>query len=74
VRATEARNAPEQMSFEMAVKTDAEGRFAFPQLPGARALVFVPPPQGGQGTNRLEQVVHVEPGETTNLTLSAPAQ
>ena len=74
MRATEARNAAEQILFELTVKTDEDGRFEFSQLPGARALVFVPPPQGGQGTNRLEQVVHVEPGETTNLTLSAPAQ
>jgi RNA polymerase sigma factor (sigma-70 family) len=74
VRAAEARNIPEQMFFEFTVKTDAEGRFAFSQLPGGRALVFVPPPQDGPGTNSSAQEIQVEPGQTASLTLSVPAQ
>jgi RNA polymerase sigma factor (sigma-70 family) len=74
VRATEARNTPEQMLFEFTVKTDAEGRFEFAQLPGGRALVFVPPPQDAPGTNSAAQEIQVEPRHTANLTLSVPAQ
>jgi hypothetical protein len=74
VRATEARNTPEQMSFEFTAKTDAEGRFAFSQLPGGHALVFVPPPQDGPGTNSVAQDIQVEPHQPASLTLSVPVQ
>jgi hypothetical protein len=74
VRATQARIEPGQMLFEFTAKTDAEGRFEFSQLPGARALVFVPPPQDGPGTNSAAQDIQVLPRQTANVTLSVQPQ
>jgi hypothetical protein len=62
------------MVFEFTVKTDGEGRFEFSQVPGGRALVFLPSPQDGTGTNSAAQDIKVEPRQTANLTLSVPAQ
>ena len=74
VRATEARSEPEQMLFEFTATTDSEGRFEFSQLPGGRALVFVPPPEDGQKANRAEQDIQVKPRQTAALTLSVLAR
>jgi hypothetical protein len=74
VRATEARIEPGQMAFEFTVKTDAEGRFEFSQVPAGRALVFVPPPRDGPATNSVAQEIQVEPRQTAIVTLSVPAQ
>ena len=74
VWATEARTEPEQMLFEFAVKTDSEGRFEFSKLPAGRVLVFVPPPEYGQATNRAAQDIQVEPRQAANVTLLMQAQ
>jgi hypothetical protein len=74
VRATEARNVPDQMLFELTVKTDEEGRFEFSQVPGGRALVFMPSQQDAPGTDRAGQEVRVEPRQTASVTLSVTAQ
>ena len=62
------------MLFEFTVKTDSEGRFEFSKLPVGRALVFVPPPEDGQPTNRAAQDIQVKPHQTANVTLSVQAQ
>ncbi len=74
VRVTEARNEPEQLLFELTVKTDGEGRFEFSQLPAGRAVVFVLPSQDGPVTNSAAEEIQVEPRRTSNLTLTLQAQ
>lgn len=70
VRTTEAGDEQEQMLFDFTTRTDAEGRYEFPKVPGGHALVFV----DGQATNHAKQNVQVEPGRIVDVPLSVQAQ
>lgn len=73
VRATQAGSKREQMLFEFTTKTDAEGRFEFPKVPGGVALVSLLPAEGGQSASNATQEVQVVPGQSASLSLSVSA-
>jgi RNA polymerase sigma factor (sigma-70 family) len=69
VRATQVGEKPEQMLFEYQTKTDSDGNFEFPKVPGGHAAIFVPLENTQtmiSGVRELE----VKPGDTVSVPLS----
>src|SRR5262249_34516667 len=69
VRATQVGEEPEQMLFEYQTKTDSDGNFEFPNVPGGRAAIFVPL-ENSQATISGVRELEVKPGETVSVPLS----
>jgi RNA polymerase sigma factor (sigma-70 family) len=68
VRSTQVGEKSEQMLFEYQTKTDSDGNFEFPTVPGGRASIFAL--ENSQTTSSGVREIHVKPGETVSVPLS----